>query len=80
MTNTPPSTTEAPFTVRIVGEVQHRIGDGMLETLPVGQTVEVNEAIATMVLSWEADGHRMNAILAKQDFDHYIESGALSRD
>ena len=76
----PNTTAETPFTVRVVGDVQHRIGDGVLETIPVGQTAEVTEAIATMVLSWEEDGHRMNAILAKQEFEHYIENGALSRD
>ena len=81
MTSTNPSTTETPFTVRVVGDVQHRIGDGVLETIPLGQTLEVTESIATMVLSWqEDDGHRLNAILAKQEFEHYIETGALSRE
>ena len=80
MTSNTPSATEAPFTVRVLGDVQHRIGDGALETIPVGKTVEVSEAIATMVLSWEEEGNRINAVLAKQEFEHYIESGALSRD
>jgi hypothetical protein len=67
----------APFRVRVTGDVQHRIGDGALETIPVGQEVEVDEAIASMVLSWKEDGQGMTAILAKNEFQHYMDTGAI---
>ena len=72
-----PGTEPAPFRMRVAGEVQHRIGDGALETIPVGQEVEVNEAIASMVLSWQDEGQGMTAILAKDEFQHYVDTGAI---
>ncbi len=77
MTNPSSTPSEIPFTVRVVGEVQHRIGDGILETIPMGQEVAVTEAIATMVLSWKEDGQGMNAILAKPEFQLYVANGAI---
>ncbi|ARU06429.1 hypothetical protein CCO03_18765 [Comamonas serinivorans] len=66
-----------PFHVRVVSDVQHRIGDGALETIAAGQDLEVTEAIASMVLSWKEDGQGQTAILAKNEFQHYLETGAL---
>lgn len=64
-------------TMRVTAKIHHRLGDGMLEAIPVGQEVEVTEAMATMVLSWKDDGQGINAILAKQEFQHYLQTGAI---
>lgn len=64
-------------TMRIAAEVHHRLGDGVLEVIPVNQEVEVTEAMATMVLSWKDDGQGVNAILSKQEFEHYVQTGAI---
>ena len=44
------------FQARILGHVQHRVGDGALEDIPVGQMVEVDTALASLVVSWESEG------------------------
>lgn len=64
-------------TMRVASAVHHRLGDGMLEIIPLGQEVEVTEAIATMVLSWREEGQGINAILAKQEYQHYLQTGAI---
>lgn len=82
MTQAPPTqatdASPAPSRMRVAGEVQHRIGDGVLEIIPIGQEVEVSEAIASMVLSWQEGGQGVTAILAKDEFQHYVDAGALT--
>ena len=80
MTQTPQEeTTGDHFQARVDGQVQHRVGDGQLEFIPVGVTVSVVPAIATMVVSWVEDGQPQNSVLAKDEFERYEESGALVR-
>ena len=65
------------FQARIVGLVQHRVGDGALEAIPVGQTVQVDTAIASMVVSWESEGQPVTVTLAKDEFELYASQGAI---
>lgn len=65
------------FQARIQGHVQHRVGDGALEEIPVGQTVEVATAIASLVLSWESEGQPVTVTLAKEEFELYVSQGAI---
>lgn len=65
------------FQATIKGRVQHRVGDGPLEDIPVGQTVEVATAIASLVLSWESEGQPITVTLAKDEFDLYVSQGDI---
>ncbi|GGH52145.1 hypothetical protein GCM10010975_06440 [Comamonas phosphati] len=67
------------FQARVVGEVQHRAGDGPLESIPVGTDMKVDTAIASYVLSWVSpeDQQPETVYLAKREFEHYVEVGAL---
>ena len=65
------------FQARIQGRVQHRVGDGALEDIPVGQTVQVDTAIASMVVSWESEGQPVTVTLAKDEFELYVSNGAI---
>ncbi|MET1113478.1 MAG: hypothetical protein ABWY08_00795 [Comamonas sp.] len=65
------------FQAFIRGHVQHRVGDGALEDIPVGQTVEVATAIASLVLSWESEGQPVTVTLAKEEFELYVSQGAI---
>ena len=69
----------AHFQARVIGEVQHRSGDGPLESIPVGTDMKVDTAIASYVLSWVSleDQQPETAYLAKREFEHYVEVGAL---
>lgn len=69
----------AHFQARVVAEVQHRSGDGPLESIPVGTDMKVDTAIASYVLSWTnpEDQQPETAYLAKREFEHYVEVGAL---
>ena len=65
------------FKALIRGHVQHRVGDGALEDIPVGQEVEVATAIASLVLSWESEGQPVTVTLAKEEFELYVSQGAI---
>lgn len=65
------------FQARIKGHVQHRVGDGPLEDIPVGQTVDVATAIASLVLSWESEGQPITVTLAKEEFELYVSQGDI---
>ena len=65
------------FQARIKGRVQHRVGDGALEDIPVGLTVDVATAIASLVLSWESEGQPITVTLAKDEFELYVCQGDI---
>ena len=65
------------FDARIVGLVQHRVGDGPLEPIPEGQDVKVDVAIASMVLSWTCEGQPITVTLAREEFLEYVDIGAI---
>ncbi|MEG2045556.1 MAG: hypothetical protein RR855_17240 [Comamonas sp.] len=67
----------AQFRARIVGLVQHRVGDGPLEPIPKGQDVQVDVAIASMVVSWTSEGQPVTVTLAREEFLEYVDTGAL---
>jgi hypothetical protein len=69
----------AHFQARVVGEVLHRSGDGPLECIPVGTDMQVDTAIASYVLSWVnlEDQQPETVYLAKREFEHYVDVGAL---
>lgn len=67
------------FVARVTGKVEHRVGDGPCEAIPVGTAMKVDTAIASYVLSWidPKDRQPETAYLAKREFEHYVEVGAL---
>ena len=67
------------FAAKVTGKVEHRVGDGPLEAIPFGTSMKVDTAIASYVLSWvdPEDQQPETASLAKREFEHYVEVGAL---
>ena len=67
------------FVARVKGKVEHRVGDGASELIPEGIEMKVDTAIASYVLSWvdPKDQQPETAYLAKREFEHYVEVGAL---
>lgn len=70
----------AQFKAQVKGKVQHRAGDGPLEDIPVGVTVNVATAIASYVLSWIEGDDPITVTLAKREFEHYVDNGDLLVD
>ena len=66
------------FYITVVRDVQWRVGDGVLEDLPKCK-MGVNEAIGSWILSWTEDGEPVNAALAKEEFELYLERGDIQR-
>ena len=75
--NEPDTNLPEHFQARIQGKVQHRVGDGPLEAIPVGQEVKVDMAIASMVLSWTSEGQPVTVSLARDEFMHYVDEGSI---
>lgn len=65
------------FQALIVGKVQHRVGDGVLELIPQNQQVQVDLAIASMVVSWTSDRQPVTVTLAREEFLEYVDIGAI---
>ena len=65
------------FQARVVGHVQHRVGDGALEDIPVGQEITVDVAMASMVVSWTSEGQPVTVTLARDEFMQYVDTGAI---
>ena len=78
-TQTPATSTELPqhFQARIEGRVQHRVGDGPTADIPVGQEVQVDVAIASMVLSWRSEGQPVTVTVAREEFLFYVDEGSI---
>lgn len=76
---TPNTCTELPtyFKARIQGKVQHRVGDGMTEIIPEGLEVQVDVALASMVLSWVSEGQPVTVTVAREEFMFYVDMGAI---
>lgn len=65
------------FKARIDGKVQHRVGDGMVEAIPVGLEVQVDLAMASMVVSWFSEGQPVTVTVAREEFLFYVDEGAI---
>ena len=65
------------FSARVAGPVQHRIGDGQLETIPSNLDVDVATAIASFVLSWTSEGQPVTVTLSKPDFEYHVDNGNI---
>jgi hypothetical protein len=76
-TETPDIQLPEHFRARIAGKVQHRVGDGALEHIPLGLEVEVAVALASMVVSWTSEGQPVTVTLARDEFLHYLEEGSI---
>ena len=74
-----PTSTELPrhFSAHIQGKVQHRVGDGVLEDIPVGLDVQVDVAMASMVLSWVNEGQPVTVTVAREEFLFYVDEGRI---
>ena len=66
------------FHARICGKVQYRVGDGMLDDIPLGQEVHVDTAIASMVLSWFSDGQPVTVTLAREEVLFHLDQGRIA--
>ncbi len=65
------------FSAHVAGPVQHRIGDGQLETIPANLDVAVATAIASFVLSWTSEGQPVTVTLSKPDFEYHVDNGNI---
>lgn len=65
------------FKIKVLGRVQHRLGDGVTEDIPVGTEAQVEVAIASMVLSWVSEGQPVNVTVAREEFMQYVDTGAI---
>ncbi len=76
---TPAISTALPerFMARIEGRVQHRVGDGPTDDIPVGLEVQVDVAIASMVLSWLSEGQPVTVTVARDEFLFYVDEGSI---
>jgi hypothetical protein len=74
-----PTSTALPahFKARIDGRVQHRVGDGVLEDVPKGLEVQVDVALASMVLSWVSEGQPVTVTVAREEFLFYVDEGSI---
>lgn len=77
--NTQLPNTDLPehFKAKIQGKVQHRVGDGPTEDIPLGLEVQVDVAIASMVLSWVSEGQPVTVTVAREEFLFYVDEGAI---
>ena len=66
------------FLVDIVGDIQWRPGDGMLQSLPKVRA-GVNEAIGSWALSWQDGADSVVVSLSKPEFDLSQERGDIVR-
>ena len=66
------------FRARIQGKVQHRVGDGPLADIPVGLEVDVNVALASMVVSWTSERQPVTVTLARDEFLYYVDEGSIA--
>lgn len=73
------SSTKLPdhFQALVVGKVEHRVGDGPLEEIPQNLDIQVDVAMASMVLSWTQEGQPVNVTLAREEFLHYVDEGLI---
>ena len=60
------------------GRVQHRVGDGPLDDIPQGQEVQVDVALASMVVSWTSEGQPVTVTLAREEFMYYVDEGSIA--
>lgn len=79
MSSSEPVSTALPehFQARIQGKVEHRVGDGASEVLPLGQQVQVDVALASMVLSWVSEGQPVTVTIAREEFLYYVDEGSI---
>ena len=75
----PATSTALPehFKARILGKVQHRVGDGPTADIPVGLEVQVDVALASMVVSWVSEGQPVTVTVAREEFLFYVDEGAI---
>lgn len=66
------------FFVDVVGDIQWRPGDGMLQTVPKVRA-GVNEAIGSWALSWQENSDSVIITLSKPEFDLHLERGDIVR-
>ena len=66
------------FQARILGKMHHRVGDGPLEALPIGIDVQVDVAIASMVVSWVSEGQPVTVTVAREEFFYYMDEGSIA--
>ena len=66
------------FFVDVVGDIQWRPGDGMLQAI-LKVRAGVNEAIGSWALSWQDGADSVVVTLSKPEFDLYLERGDLRR-
>ena len=61
---------------KVTGEVQYAVGDGPVETIPVGE-VELEIAADSTVVTWMAEGESSMTAIPKQDYDRYVAEGLI---
>lgn len=64
---------------QVTGQVQYAVGDGPLETIPLGD-VELEPGPDSTVVTWTHEGDSYMTAIPKQDFDRYVADGLIATD
>lgn len=62
---------------KVTGQVNYAVGDGPVETIPLG-TVQLEMAADSTVVTWTHDGESNMTAIPKQDFDRYVADGLIA--
>lgn len=65
---------------RVRGRLEFRAGDGPLITMEPDAQLALERAPQSMVISWQEDGHPMNAAIPIVQFNEYLEKGLIAID
>lgn len=62
---------------RVVSLLEFRAGDGPMIQIQPDYQLTLERAPQSLVLSWQEDGHPMNAAIPVVEFDQFITSGQI---
>ena len=62
---------------RVVSLIEFRAGDGPMVSIAPDYQVELERAPQSLVLSWQEDGHPMNAAIPVVVFDQFLQAGQI---
>ena len=65
---------------RVLTRIEFRAGDGPMIIIEPDAQLELERAPQSMVMSWQEEGHPMNAAIPLVQFNEYLESGLITID
>ncbi|HPK32982.1 hypothetical protein [Ottowia sp.] len=65
---------------RVTGGVEFRAGDGPMIRIEPDYALELERAEMSMVVSWQEEGHPMNAAVPLVQFEEFVADGRIVID